>query len=496
MPFMRIFTPLVDVAPTSWQHGQEFMYDLGEIGLMATDANGNRGVFAEGWDFNEYLELVYDFTDFDAYMVFYSLGRVPDHLYSLLHSSQDCYTNPGRRNAPGVWDPTIDALTETVKFNLDTNTIETAAKQIQTMLYAHTDDTVHTNAKNYTLVYMTLYSRSYFNAFDQNLEGIVKSPGYGSDNSWTFFSMNWKAGTERIEAGKDVVVYINGDEPDSFNPCYATTVYEWNIIGQTQDGLTAVNPFNHYDIPWIASSWTITEVGGGMEIDFTLRDDVYWQDGYLFDADDVEFCLEFLRDYHVPRYAETWNTLIDVVVTDATHVTIEADAPGLGLFYDYSGLAPILPMQIWDRAWANDQAVLDYAPELDAYGTANMAPGYSAGGWASEVPTNLFGTGPWVFQFYDAITWYDDMWANQHYFMSTTDIANLMETMFWEVGDHGTDGVVNVLDLTFVSFSYGLIEGLDPGFDDMADFNDDGIVDMKDISNCAYHLLWQREYSA
>jgi hypothetical protein len=112
------------------------------------------------------------------------------------------------------------------------------------------------------------------------------------------------------------------------------------------------------------------------------------------------------------------------------------------------------------------------------------------------VPTNLFGTGPWVFQFYDAITWYDDMWANQHYFMSTTDIANLMETMFWEVGDHGTDGVVNVLDLTFVSFSYGLIEGLDPGFDDMADFNDDGIVDMKDISNCAYHLLWQREYSA
>jgi ABC-type transport system substrate-binding protein len=491
LPFMRIFTPLAEVAPTSWQHGQEFMNDAAAIGLASTTANGNHGIFAEGWDFNEYLELVYDDVDFDAYMVFYSLGRVPDHLFTLLHSSQDCYVLPGARNAPGVWDATLDGLCEDVQYNLDTNLIETAAKSIQTMLYAHTDPNVYPNADNYTLAYMTLYSRSYFNAFGDDVTGVVKSPGYGSDNSWTFFNMM----TTRTEDGDSVIVYINGDEPDSFNPCYATTVYEWNIIGATQDGLTAVNPYNHNDIPWIATDWTITEVGGGMEIDFTLRDDVYWQDGYKFEADDVEFALEFLRDHNVPRYASTWMTLSDVVVTDATHLTIEASEKGLGLFYDYSGLGPLLPMQIWDRTWASDQAVLDYNPEQYAYGT-DMASGYSAGAWASEVPTNVFGTGPWVFQFYDAVNMYDDCYANQHYFLSHAEIAALKVEMFWEVGDHGKNGIVNVLDLTFVSFSYGLIEGLDPGFDPDADFNDDGIVDMKDISNCAYHLLWQKEYSA
>jgi ABC-type transport system substrate-binding protein len=488
---MRLFTPLEGVAPTSWQHGQEFMNDLATIGLASTTANGNKGMFAEGWDFNEYLELVYDHADFDAYMVFYSLGRVPDQLYSLLHSSQDCLLYPGRRNAIGVNDPVVDDLCETVKFSLDPNVIEAAAKQVQTIMYAHTDPLVHSNADLYALSYMTLYSRSYFNAFGDDVTGVVTSPGYGSDNSWTFFN----GMTARTEGTDSVMIYINGDEPDSFNPCYATTVYEWNIIGATQDGLTAVNPYNHYDIPWIASDWTITETAGGMEIDFTLRDDVYWQDGYVFDADDVEFALEFLRDWNVPRYAETWETLIDVVVDDATHCTIQADEPGLGLFYDYSGLGPLLPMQIWDRTWASDQAVLDYNPEQHDYGT-DMAPTYSAGMWASEVPTNVFGTGPWVFQFYDAVNMYDDCWANQHYFLSNTDITDLMTTMFWEVGDHGEDGTVNVLDLTFVSFSFGLIEGLDPGFDPMADFNDDGIVDMKDVSNCAYHLLWQREHSA
>jgi hypothetical protein len=450
-------------------------------------------MFAEGWDFNEYLELVYDHADFDAYMVFYSLGRVPDQLYSLLHSSQDCYVHGGRRNTPGVWDTTIDALTETVKFSLDTNTIETAAKQIQTMLYAHTDDTVHTNAKNYTLAYMTLYSRSYFNAFAEYAGGIVESPGYGSDNRWTSLNIRWKAGYERIEDGKTVIIYVNGDEPASLNPCGATTEYEWNILGSALDHLIAVSPYNHRDVPWMATDWTITETTGGMEIAFTLRDDIYWQDGYPFTAYDVEFGLEFLRDYAVPSYAETWETLVDVLVTDATHLTIPAEQPGLGLFYDYSGLGAMLPMQIWDRTWPNEQAVLDYDPTAHAYGM-DMAPGYAPGPWAAEVPTNLVGTGPWVFRFYDAENLYDDLWRNEHYFLTTEAIHDLLVELFWEVGDYNRDGIIDIRDLTWVSFAWGTIHGIDPDYDPDADFNRDGIVDMKDISNCAYRLGWRREY--
>jgi ABC-type transport system substrate-binding protein len=484
----KIWTPLTTVAPTSFQHGAEYVADLAAIGLASTSANGNHGIINEGKDFNEYLNIVYGTGTqqggkFDGYMVFYSLGRIPDQLYSLLHSSQDTKVYPGRRNAVGMNNPTIDTLCDTVKFSLNPNTIETAAKSVQSLLYDP--------ANSYALAYMTLYSRSYFNAYTKNLQGVVKSPGYGSDNSWTYLAMNYKTGYARTEGTKTVAIYVNGDYPDSFNPTFATTVYEWNIIGQTQDGLTAVNPYNHNDIDWVATDWTITEttLTGGMNVAYTIRSDVKWQDGVTLNASHIEWDLEFIRDRHVPRYAETWQTLTNVVVTDATHFTIQCSKPGLGLFYDYNGLAIMLPKWIWDRPWASDAAVLDYNPNT-AY---SPAPGYAAG--PTPTPKNLFGTGPWVFRFYDSTNGYDDMWKNDQYFMSQAAVATLMTQMFWEVGDYNQDGIVNVVDLTFVSFAYGYMIG-DPGYDVNADFNSDGIVDMRDLRTSAFHLLWQKTLKA
>jgi ABC-type transport system substrate-binding protein len=265
-------------------------------------------------------------------------------------------------------------------------------------------------------------------------------------------------------------------------------VYEWNVIGATQDGLTAVNPYNHYDIPWLASDWTITPIGDGMEVDFILRNDSRWQDGHDFTASDVEFCLEFLRDRSVPRYAEMWEQLNDVIVTDTYELTIDSAAAGIDLFYDYSGLAPMLPPQVWDRAWASDADVLDYNPIVPY----NVASGYTAG--PNPPPTNLFGTGPWIFVLWDATNEYNDMCANRDYFLTQDEIAAKKAEMFWQVGDQSWDGVVNVIDLTFVSFAFGCIEGLDPCYDGDADFNDDGIVDMRDIYIGSYHLLWQKEW--
>jgi hypothetical protein len=495
VPYLELWTPLFGIAPTSYQHGAAWVADLGEIGLEATTENGNSGYGHLGRDFNEYLEDVYDRAWFDSYMVFYSLGRIPGQLYSLLHTSQDCLTHPGRRNAVGVCDPadggvadTIDELTEIVQYSLDADDIEDAAKLVQEMLYDVSPGVVK-YPNNVTLSYMLLYSRSYFNVFGEDVTGVVKSPGYGSDNSWTFFNIMTNR-TEDVCGDEDeesILVYINGDAPDSFNTCYATTVYEWNIIGQTQDGLTAVNPYNHYDIPWLADDWTITPSGGGMDIDFTLRENSTWQDGNNFTAYDVEFCLEFLRDYHVPRYAEYWESLTDVVVTDDLHLTVQSSEPGLELFYGFSGLGPMLPPQVWDRAWANDQAVLDYDP-TEAY---NVASGYTAG--PHPVPTNLYGTGPFIFMDWDPINQYDDMCANRYYFMTYEEILDLKTHMFWQVGDYNRDGVVNVIDLTFVSFAYGCMCG-DPCYDPDADFNDDCIVDMRDIYIAAYHLLWQKEW--
>nr|NIS83516.1 hypothetical protein [Anaerolineales bacterium] len=437
------------------------------------------------------------FATFDAFMVCENFGRLPEQLHLLLHSSQNSLTYPGRRNAPGVNDPTMDTLCETVKYSLDPDDVEVAAKQVQERLY----DPTLLNADNFALAYMCLYTKIHFNSYNPDLRCIVKSHGYGSDNKWTFLSIYWEPGTERLEdvdgdmLMETVVTWILGRPPGSFNPLYASTKYEWEILARAYDGLTHVNPYNHYDIPWIATDWTITEVVGGMEIDLTLRDDVYWQDGYPFNASHVEFCLEFLRDYNIPRYVNPCETLVDVVVHDATHCTIEVNEAGLALFYGYAGLGALLPRQIWDRPWASLAALLAYAPEAWAYGT-DMAPGYAPGPWASQVPTNLLGTGPWIYQFYDWIVEYAEMWANRNYWLLQGEVRTLRIDMFWEVGDfdrNGLQGVVNVFDLTYVSFAYGSFQG-EPNYHPNADFDQNGFVDMRDLATCCYHLQWQRYY--
>jgi len=489
LPEMKIWTPLIDVAPTSYQHGAEFVADLALVGLKSTVANGNRGLIHEGKDFNEYLNLCYGTAtavggQFDAYMVFYSLGRIPSQLYDLMHSSSLTVEHPARRNAVGINDPDVDALCDIVQNSLDTDEIEAAAKEIQDRLY----DTSY----DYALAYMLLYSRSYFNAIVPNLDGIVKSPGYGADNTFTYLNAHWNA-DPRMDGTSTVMVYVNGDEPDSFNYNFATTVYEWNIIGQTGDGLTAVNPYNHADIPWLAAGWTITETVAGMDIGLTLRSDVLWQDGYPFTAYDVEWCLEFLRDMQVPRYYTSWKDLIDVEVSNNNECIIHLSAPGLSTFYDVVGVGALLAPQIWDRAWTpgsvGRQEVLDWIPT----GAYSPAPGYAAG--PTPTPTNVMGTGPYIFDFYDTTNLYDDMHRNPNYFMTQAATAALMTSMFWEVGDEDYGGLVNVSDLTQVSFAYGA-RPTSGNWNADANFDLNGIIDIRDLGTTSYHLTWQKFWTA
>lgn len=190
-------------------------------------------------------------------------------------------------------------------------------------------------------------------------------------------------------------------------------------------------------------------------------------------------------NHHIPRYWNTIQTLVSAVAIDATHLDVSANEAGLSLFYDYSGLAAYLPPQVWDRAWATQADILNYNP-TEAY---NVAPGYSAG--PNPTPTNLFGTGPYIFQFYNPTGGYDDMWRNPTYFMTQAATATLMANMFWQVGDQNRDGKVNVADTTAVSLKFGLLSS-DPGYDPNCDFNSDGIIDMVDYSNAAYHLDWAK----
>jgi ABC-type transport system substrate-binding protein len=486
LPKMEVLTPALASEPASNALVAMIIGDLAKVGLAATEANYNKGFAQVTIGFNACMAGAYNGADFDAYIVCYGVDKTPDQLYPLLHSSQDSLTYSGRKNAAGINDTAIDALCETVKFSLDWNDVEIAAKEVQYMLYRPDLP----NADNFALAYMCLYSRIYFNAYDPNLACIIaRSPGYGADNKWTFLSVYWAAEPRMVDTNTQVIWMLD-EAPATFNSLNASTKYEWEILAQVYDGLTNVNPYTHHDIPWLASDWTITPTATGMEIDITLQDGATWQDGYPFTPEDVEFCLEFLRDYHVPRYAETWEALDDVVVTGANSVKIITTKASSDLFYDYASLAAILPPQIWDRAWPSDQAVLAYDPTSFAYGT-DMAPGYSPG--PTPAPTNLFGTGPWIFQFYNDVTQNGDLCANRAHFLTVQQVNSLKEDMFYEVGDYNRDGIIDVRDITFVSFAFGSMIG-DPNYDPGADFNRDGIISIRDLRTVAFHLGWQRCY--
>jgi plastocyanin len=54
-------------------------------------------------------------------------------------------------------------------------------------------------------------------------------------------------------------------------------------------------------------------------------------------------------------------------------------------------------------------------------------------------------------------------------------------------GDVNDDGIVNVKDLTIVSLAFGSFQG-EPDYNPAADLNEDGIVDMRDLSKVARNL--------
>jgi ABC-type transport system substrate-binding protein len=510
LPQMEVFSPLPTDDPQKWEIVYEWLEDCATVGLAASTANGNHGLVQSARGFWPYTQDVYDAgppsTDFDIFIVNFKLNRFPDYLYDWFHSSQDSLAFPSAYNPFGVNDPALDALLDTLKFSFDHNAKGAACYAVQEWLADP--------ANLQGLPALPVYTLAYFDAFNPNLRGIVKSPGYGagdggcialrepdgpSPSVWTYTNIRWTPGTERLEDVdgdgdlETVVIWCLGLNPESFNPLYAGTSLAWEIMDRVFDPLITVNPYNHHDVPWLATDWQIIETPSGMDVTYYLRDDVYWQDGYQYTAYDAEFALEFIRDWKINKYKPAWEHILDVEVINTFTFTVHSDTTSQFLFYDWAVLAALLPPQIWNRPWANSAAVLGYNPDAWIYGT-DMAPGYTPGPWAAQVPTNLFGTGPFIFQFYDPVNEYSDLWANRNYFMTTAEIRELKTEMFWEVGDYNRDGIVNVIDLTFVSFAFGTIQGIDPDYDPDADFNSDGIIDIKDVSTVAFHLLWQKEY--
>jgi hypothetical protein len=365
-----------------------------------------------------------------------------------------------------------------------------AAYEAQYMLYDFSD-----TSRNVAGAYMNMYSKVGFSAFNPGLRGVVNASGFGSNNMWTYLNMHWEPCCEKTEGGQSVVTWSLSDEPESFNPCCAHTKPAWDILDRIYDPLIAVNPYSMDDEPWLADSWNVQLFSGitppgssdpgisitdGMTITFSLNDTATWQDGKAFTAEDVQFNWLFLRDNTIPRYTAAWEHLISVeVVTSGQGGTVKAylDVTGQFYLYDLSGIAALLHPTVW--------APWDGHPLADilAYDPASEA------GHNGQTPTNLIGTGPFVFDHYDPVGQAAGLTAHRNYWKTTEEIHAQLVEMFWACGDVNRDGIVDQVDHDRYEAAYGT----EPPSDPDADLNGDGRVNGEDGALIAFWLGTPRE---
>ncbi len=523
---MIFWTPTYEVAPTSAEHGARIAAEWARCGL------GN--IEHVPADFNTYTNSVFNLHDFDIFMIFWRLGRFPLQLYGMAHSSE--YV-PGSDNPVGIMDPVLDDLLEELKYGLDHDAKVAACHEAQRRMY---DSTLP-----YALSHMLLYSRVYFNAAAPGLMGIVNQPGYGSDNGWTESNWRWEPGhpNERIEAGpagdERVVIYVNGEEAPHRNPLFVETVYEANVIEPTLDGGIAVHPYDLTDVAWQDDNWVIegpitetitldSDIDGGqyagmnagdsfdiidgMKITYNLVDGLYWQDGNPVGADDMEFSLEFLRDNEIPQYITTWQDIVDVQQVNSTAWTVYCNETSQFLVYYWSD--PLLSTEVWS-AWDGQPLadILAYEPTEDYADTGPWSypdgPDGQPGTGDDPDPTNIgpktkmFGTGPFVYDYYDAVGMVAEVhaWreqgANVGYFKTTDEIAAIKTEAFWSVGDVDRNGEVWTND----KFRWGQAylshkppHPEDARWDIAADVNKDTVVDWEDGGRISANWGEAKEY--
>lgn len=143
------------------------------------------------------------------------------------------------------------------------------------------------------------------------------------------------AQTEPGKAGGTAVVAMTSD-PDTLMPWKATQFQAVNVLGNVYGTLT------DYDkdlgtVPGLAEKWEPATDGKALTL--SLRKGVKFTDGSEFDATDVKFSLDAIRDEKTAAVARSaLANVTDVTVVDPATVKLTLSAPDAAL---PSGLASV-----------------------------------------------------------------------------------------------------------------------------------------------------------
>jgi hypothetical protein len=319
-----------------------------------------------------------DAADYDMYFLCWiNMGRFGDHIYDFFHSSFDF---PAGSNRPGLHNDDLDVVLEELYTTLDKGYMETKIVEALEMImgsaaYQNLPET------DGIIPYIPIYSRTYYNAHDEDLLGLVNAKFDGSWNGYTASKMVWRTGNERpsdLVTGGNMVVWCHGEDPQTpANPIQVSSAVTWDVLDYVYEGLIGVNPFTlkdsffpdaldeTVDPDWPSTPgfkyelWTVTDgpkAGDqGMKVTYYLDTTPrYWHDGHQFDVYDIAFAWEYLTANKVARAWGTMQHLHHVTVEDAHTITAYMTETGLPLFYGLSTWSCLFPEHIWgnehDRA--------------------------------------------------------------------------------------------------------------------------------------------------
>ena len=189
------------------------------------------------------------------------------------------------------------------------------------------------------------------------------------------------------------------DDESTINPyTYVTGYPGWNLLLLQYDTLYQ---FDADGVPqlWLANSAEKSE--DGLTVTLGLRDDVFWQDGEQFTAEDVVFTVNFFKEYNHGRFTRDLSAVESAEADGDFSVIFTLSAPDPSLEMATFADVPIMPKHIWEDFGDPNAEDAEFTIDLNV------------------------GTGPYKLVEYEADQFYV-FEANPNYFMGAPKVDELV----------------------------------------------------------------------
>ena len=301
---------------------------------------------------------------------------------------------------------------------------------------------------------------------------------------------------------------------DTVNIYDATTLWDFFPLGEIYDTLLVQNPLDPSQLMgWTARSISVLSPGqlgyappaGTVEsLRFSLRSDIYWQDGFKLTANDVKFTILSYRDVPAANFQSFVNTVVDVTVLNSNQLDVH-----LGKTSPFAetniGLLPIIPQHIWavggtgftadsSKTGISFDPVSNYALIGSGPYVCSDSTGRIGGGCTSTGTGSVGASGTFTLQRYGLTS--TTHAPNSVYFRSSFNIKQ------WVWADANGNQNVDLADVSSAAYCFNKSVSLFPGcahWDSTANGvggNGDGIVELSEFSIVArwYAVMWTAPY--